>query len=219
MIGALVAHHLRVLLAARDVLAALLLYGFVVALVALLALHDLPERATVAAAILWLVLALGGLTAAARTLGADAGGGGLRGLFLLPVDRRDLLLARALSSALVAALLGLLTWLVLALLFPDLARLGGPTLLPGLAVGALGTGFVGALTGLAALPGRAGEVMGPVLGAPLLAPLVLAGVHATADALETGAPWDPSLTFAAGYALAVGAIAYLVAEPLSEVGP
>lgn len=217
MITTLARDHLAWLARSRTLTVTALLTGAVVALVALITLHDLPQRILATSATLWLVATLAGLTTAARLLAAEEGTGGLRALMLAPVDRRDLFLARAVTSALVVLVLGALTWLLLLLVFPDLTTLATPAMAPALAAGALGLGAIGALTGWAALSSRGGELVGLLLAVPIAAPLVIACLHATEHALATGSALDPSLTFAAGYAAAVGAATYLVSGHVTEV--
>lgn len=216
MIARSLAWQLRWLLSARTVLATALLAAGAVALAALLALHDAAEQALAVAAIWWLVLTVGGLITASRVLAAEHGEGGLRGMLLAPIDRRDLFLARGLGVALIVLAEGLATWALLIALFPGLSGLREPFLAGPLLVGAAGLGMIGALTGWASLSTRLGEVAGPVLAIPVAAPLVITGLHST-EALVAGGPWQASLTFAAGYALAVGAASYLVADRVTEV--
>lgn len=217
MIGPIVTYHLAWLVRARGVLATVLLTGLTVALAGLIALHDADQRALAASAILWLVVSLGALVAAARVLAAEEGAGGLQGLRLAPLEARDLFLARTLAGLPLVLGLAVLAWLLLIPFFPQLVHLRGPGILPGLVLGALGLGVIGSLAGWAALSSRAGELLGPVIGLPLAAPLLVACLHATEVTLAHGQIWSSSLTFAVGYDLAVGALTYLVAPAIVEV--
>lgn len=217
MIAPVVGYHLAWLVRARGVLATVLLTGLAVALAGLIALHDLDQRALGASAVLWLVIALGGLVGTSRVLAAEEGTGGLQGLRLAPLDTRDLFLARTLAGLPLVIGLAILTWLLVIPFFPELAHLRGPRILPVLLLGALGLGLIGSLAGWAALSSRAGELLAPVLGLPLAAPLLVACLHATEAAIGHGQAWGPSLTFALGYDLVVGALAYLVAPAIVEV--
>ncbi|MDX1611447.1 MAG: heme exporter protein CcmB [Candidatus Thermoplasmatota archaeon] len=209
--------QLRWMVRARSVLATVLLTALTVLLAGAVALHDAQQRALAASALLYLVLALSGLVSTSRVLAAERDGGGLRGWLLTPVPRRDLYISRAV--AMVALLMGVavLSLVFTALLFPDQPRLLSPGPLLALLVGAAGLGPLGALTGWAALSSKAGELMGPILGLPLAAPLIISLLHATETQLTTGVAWTPSLTFATGYAVAVGALAYLLADHVTEV--
>lgn len=219
MIGKLTAWHVRWLLAARGVLATALLAGASVALAALLTLHDVTPPSVGAAAVLWLVAAVGGLTAGARLIAAEHDAGGLEGVLLAPVDRRDLFLARATAVALVTLAMLAVAWIATAALFPRLATLRDPRAGLALLAGAVGLGPLGALTGWTALTARSGEALGPALGLPLAAPLIVTGFHATQIALAEGRLDTPSLTFAAGYAVAVAGISYAVSEHVTEAPP
>lgn len=217
MIGTLVRYHLKWLTGARDVLAAALMTAGVVALAGLVTLHDVTPRALAASGVLWLVLGVGGLLAAARVIAAEHGSGGLRGLMLAPVDRRDLFLSRAIAVGLVVLTAGALTWVLLVAMFPGLPGLADPRLSLALLTGAVSLGALGTLAGWAALSTRAGEVVGPVLALPLAAPSLVSGLHATERLLAAVGGWEASLTFATGYAVAVGALTYIVADHVTEV--
>ncbi len=217
MIGAVVRYHLSWLVRARGVLATVLLTSLAVALAGLIALHDLDQRGLAASAILWLVIALGGLVGASRVLAAEEGAGGLQGLRLAPVETRDLFLARTLAGLPLVLGLALATWLLVIPFFPELAHLRGPGPLPALLLGAVGLGILGSLAGWASLSSRAGELLGPAIGLPMAAPLLVACLHATETALAHGLAWGPSLTFALGYDLVVAALTYLIAPAIVEV--
>lgn len=217
MIGTLVGYHLRWLTGAREVLATALLAVGAVALAGLLALHDAREAALAAAAVVWLVASVGGLLAGARVVAAEHAGGGLRGVLLAPIDRRDLFLARALVVAGLVTLAHVLALGLVAVLFPELPGRLDPQLLATAGVAGLGLGPVGTLAGWASLSTDVGELLATGLALPLAAPLVVGGLHATETLLAAGTGWEASLTFATGYALSVGALCYAVSEPVAEV--
>jgi ABC-type transport system involved in cytochrome c biogenesis permease component len=217
VIGSLLAHHLRWLASARDVVATALLAVAVVGLVGLLAIHDAPDSARAAAAIVWLVAAIGGLLAGARVIAAERQGGGLRGVLLAPVDRRDVFLARGLALGLIVGLATAAALAATVVFFPTLPGHGDPRLVAIPVIAAIGLGPLGALTGLASLSTSVGELLATGLALPVSAPLIVAGLHATEDLLARSPGWEASLTFATGYAVTVAALAYLVSEPATEV--
>lgn len=217
MIRRLTGWQIRWLLQSASLVATILFLGGSVALAALLALHDLPESVHAASAVLWLVAVVGGLAAGARLVGAEHDQGGLRGVLLAPVDRRDVFLSRALALVVVIVALSWLAWGVTIVLFPALGGLRDLRVGMVLVVGALGLGPLGALAGWAALTARGGEVLGPALAIPLAAPLILSGVHAVEAVVGGGEGFEPSLIFAVGYALSVGAVSYAVSGRLVEV--
>jgi ABC-type transport system involved in cytochrome c biogenesis permease component len=216
VIGALVRHHLRWLSSARTVLATALLAAGAVALAGSLALHDASEPALAGAAIAWLVATVGGLLAGGRIVAAERDTGGLRGVLLAPVERREVFLSRAITLALVvAATLALGLALVAVLVAPPGAR--DPRLGLVLVAAGLGLGPIGALAGMASLSTSVGELLTTGLALPIAAPLLVGGLHATERLLAGQAGWQASLTFATGYALMVAALAYIVSEPVTEV--
>lgn len=217
MISELIAAHVRWLVRARDVLGTVLLATGAVALAGLLALHDDPSRALAASSIVWLTAGVGGLIAGARVIAAEHQGGGLQGMLLAPVDRRDLFLARAVTLAGVVALVSLLTLGLVLLLVPGLPGASDPRLVLPVLAGSLGLGPLGALAGWASLSTRVGEILAPGLALPLAAPILVAGLHALEALLAGHSGFAASLTFETGYALSVGALTYLVSEPVTEV--
>lgn len=216
MIAAMVRDHVRWLLQARDVLATALLSAGVVALAGLLALHDAPDSARSAAAVTWLVAAVGGLLAGGRVLAAERAGGGLRGVLLAPVDRRSVFLARGITVGLLAmvATAGALGLVGVVFALPGA---WDPRLLAVVGLAGLGLGPLGALAGLASLSTRVGELLAVGIALPIAAPLLVGGLHATEALLAARGGWEASLTFATGYALSVAALCYVVSEPVTEV--
>jgi ABC-type transport system involved in cytochrome c biogenesis permease component len=216
VISRLVRVQLAWLARARHVLATALVAGIAVATASLLALHDVAASVTVANATLWLVVAIAGLLATARLIGAEHADAGLRGILLAPADRRDVFLAHAIAASLLALIPTLSTLLVLVALFPA-TGLVDPRVAGILLVGVLGTAPAGTLAGFASLSTRAGETVTIALAVPAAAPLLVSGLHATQAILTGAGAWKPSIIFATGYAIAVGAITYLVAKPVTEV--
>jgi ABC-type transport system involved in cytochrome c biogenesis permease component len=216
VIAAMVRDHVRWLLQARDVLATALLSAGVVALAGLLALHDAPDSARSAAAVTWLVAAVGGLLAGGRVLAAERAGGGLRGVLLAPVDRRSVFLARGITVGLLAmvATAGALGLVGVVFALPGA---WDPRLLAVVGLAGLGLGPLGALAGLASLSTRVGELLAVGIALPIAAPLLVGGLHATEALLAARGGWEASLTFATGYALSVAALCYVVSEPVTEV--
>jgi ABC-type transport system involved in cytochrome c biogenesis permease component len=216
VIAAMVRDHVRWLLQARDVLATALLSAGVVALAGLLALHDAPDSARSAAAVTWLVAAVGGLLAGGRVLAAERASGGLRGVLLAPVDRRSVFLARGITVGLLAmvATAGALGLVGVVFALPGA---WDPRLLAVVGLAGLGLGPLGALAGLASLSTRVGELLAVGIALPIAAPLLVGGLHATEALLAARGGWEASLTFATGYALSVAALCYVVSEPVTEV--
>lgn len=204
----------RVELRARDALQAVLLTGLLVVVVGLLAFHDVEERASVAAGVLWIGLAFAASLGFARAFGAERDRGTLDTLLALPVERGHVYLGKVASS--------FLTVLVVALVLVPVYLVAGrepvpaqwPALLLLLALGALGLAATGGMLSMLAAQARSRDALLPVLLAPLAVPLLLAAVHGTMDLLanESFAQWRPELLLLVGYDVAFLAASTLLFE-------
>ena len=154
----------------------LLLFGFALG----------PDSARLAAAgpgLLWLAVVFSGILAVGRLHQLETDDGALEQLAAYPVDRRALYAGKAIGGFAVMLLLGLVLLVAVGILFAvDVAAAPLPlvlTVLLGTAgISAVGTFYAGVTVRL-----RAREVMLPLLMLPVLAPLLLAAVKATAAAL------------------------------------
>lgn len=146
----------------------------------LFAFPDLASAPRVAAAVLWTPILYGTCALAGRGFAAESDRGTLDLLRGLPVPLLWHGVARTLVQSAVALGLAGLTLAAAWLLF-SLA----PTapLVAALALGAAGLAVLGSLAGGIAGQARSREVLMPVLVVPVAAPLLQAGVGATAGAL------------------------------------
>ena len=142
-----------------------------------------------AAGALWLALIFAGMVGATRALLAERENGCMRALFLSPLDRGALYLAKLFAAFIFMAIAEAAAIVVMVLFFNlDFdARL--LRLLPVIGLGALG--FSALSTLLAAISGRlrAGDLLLPLLAIPMFVPALIAGVKASGAALS-GAPME-----------------------------
>ena len=154
----------------------LLLFGFALG----------PDSARLAAAapgLLWLAVVFAGLLAVNRLHLLETDDGALEQLALYPVSRRAIYAGKALGGMAVMLVLGLVVLGAVGILFAvDVASAWLP-LLTTVVLGAIGIGAVGTFYAGVTVRLRAREVMLPLLMLPVLAPLLLAAVKATAAAL------------------------------------
>jgi heme exporter protein B len=154
----------------------LLLFGFALG-------PDARRLQEAAPGLLWLAIVFAGLLAVGRLHLIETDDGALEQLALYPIDRRAIYAGKALSGLAAMLLLGALLLVVVAILYGiDLAG-AWPALvatpLPGcIGFAAVGTFYAGVTVRMAAR-----EVMLPLLMLPVIAPLLLAAVKATAAAL------------------------------------
>ncbi len=145
--------------------------------------------APLAAGALWVATIFAGMAGAARAVLAERDNGCLRALYLSPLDRGALFLAKLAAASIFMIVAEAAVVVMLALFFNldfdwRLARM-----LPALALGLVG--FAALATLLAAISGRvrAGDLLMPLLAVPMYVPALIAGVKASAAALA-GAPWS-----------------------------
>ena len=154
----------------------LLLFGFALG----------PDSARLAAAapgLLWLAIVLSGLLAVNRLHLLEVDDGALDQLALYPVARRAIYAGKALGGFVVMLGLGVVVLGAVGILFAvDIAAAWLPLLVT-VILGAIGIAAVGTFYAGLTVRLRAREVMLPLLMLPVLAPLLLASVKATAAAL------------------------------------
>jgi heme exporter protein B len=154
----------------------LLLFGFALG----------PDSARLAAAapgLLWLAIVLSGLLAVNRLHLLEADDGALDQLALYPVARRAIYAGKALGGFAVMLGLGIVVLGAVGVLFAvDISAAWLPLLVT-VILGAIGIAAVGTFYAGLTVRLRAREVMLPLLMLPVLAPLLLASVKATAAAL------------------------------------
>lgn len=159
----------------------LLLFGFALG-------PDSSRLAAAAPGLLWLAVVFAGLLAVNRLHLLETDDGALEQLALYPVSRRAIYAGKALGGLAVMVVLGLVVLGAVGILFAvDVASAWLP-LLTTVVLGAIGIAAVGTFYAGVTVRLRAREVMLPLLMLPVLAPLLLGAVKATAAAL-TGDPF------------------------------
>lgn len=158
----------------------LLLFGFALG-------PDAARLADAAPGLLWLAMVFAGMLAVNRLHLLENEDGALEQLALYPISRRAIYAGKALAGLAAVGVLGMLVLGAVGILFAvDVAAAWLPlvatVLLGSIGIAAVGTFYAGVTLRL-----RAREVMLPLLMLPVLAPLLLAAVKATAAAL-TGDP-------------------------------
>jgi heme exporter protein B len=154
----------------------LLLFGF--------ALGPDTRRLTEAApGLLWLAIVFGGLLTVARLHQIETDDDALDELARYPVERRAIYLGKAIAGLGAMLVLGGLLLPVVAILYGIDLLGAAPALMLTLVLGAIGFAAVGTFYAGVTVRMRAREVMLPLLMLPVIAPLLLAAVKATAAAL------------------------------------
>jgi len=135
------------------------------------------------AGLLWIAITFTGLLALARTYHSEEMAGGLEALLLYPGEPRAIFLGKLVGNLVVLLLVEVILYPVAAVLFH--VDLGGHFLsTAGVAIlGTFGFSVVGTFYSALTLHLRAREVMLPLLVLPLLVPVLLGAVSATAALL------------------------------------
>jgi heme exporter protein B len=173
-----------------------------------------------AAGVLWVTLLFAAILGVNRLFVADHEQGGFDGFLLAPVDRTALFVAKAISLFAFLCLVEVVAVPAFALLLlgPSLGA-ALPGLLAVLLAANVGIAVVGTLVAALAIQTRARDLMVPLLGLPLLVPVVLGASRASAPLLATGGAgalpgnWIAMLAL---YDLLFALIAYAVFDFLLE---
>jgi heme exporter protein B len=173
-----------------------------------------------AASVLTTTLLFAAMLGINRLFVAEREQGGFDGFLLAPVDRNALLIAKA--GALLAFLAVLEVIAIpafgLLLLGPSLGR-SLPGLIAVLALADLGIAVIGTLVSAIAVHTRARDLIGPVIGLPLMIPVLIATARAAGPLLAAHGSSSPPgkwLAVLALYDVVFALIAYAVFDFLLE---
>ena len=145
---------------------------------------------SVAPGILWVALTFGGVTGLNRIFAVEKENSRLEGLMLCPVDRAVIYWGKlAASFTFMMAVAIVVTPIFLALFNLPLFL---PRLVLIVVLASLGFAAVGTLFSALAANTRARDIMLPILFLPVVVPVIIAAVKATAPVLA-GAPWADML--------------------------
>jgi heme exporter protein B len=207
-------------LRALETVPAMVLFAVVTFVIFHFALNQETIDGQLAAGVLTATLLFASMLAINRLFVAEREQGGFDAFLLAPVERNALLIAK--SAALFLFLIVLevfaLPAFALLLLGPSL----GPALLGLIAVLALADvalAVIGTLVSAIAVHARAREVIGPVIGLPLLIPALIATARAAGPLLAvhtTGTPPGRWMAFLGLYDLVFALLAYAVFDFLLE---
>ena len=168
----------------KEILSAMLVFGLLVVLIFNFA-FDLRrvEMDLVGPGILWVAFTFAGVLGLNRAFALEKDRGALEGLMLAPMDRSAIYLGKLISTFLLMTIMELAVVPVFALLNNQSIRI---ELVPVFLMGTLG--FVAAGTVFAALSAntRTREVLLPILLFPILVPVIITAVGATALVLRGG---------------------------------
>ena len=173
-----------------------------------------------ASGVLWVTLLFAAMLGINRLFVADYEQGGFDGFLLAPVDRTALFVAKAIALFAFLSVVELVAVPAFALLLLGPSLTGAlPELLVVLLGANIGIAVVGTLVAALAIQTRARDLMVPLLGLPLLVPVVLGASRASAPLFAVGGAealpgnWIAMLAL---YDLLFALIAYAVFDFLLE---
>jgi heme exporter protein B len=174
----------------RDRVVAMLVFSLLVVIVYHFALPEGTgaDAATHAPGLLWVAFVFAALIGLGRSFAQELENDALSGLALAPVDRGFVFLGKAVSNALLIAIVQGLTAAAFAIVF-DLDFLSSAGALAAVfGLGTLGIASVGTLFSAMAVRTRFREVLLPILLLPALFPVLAGAVEGTLETLRDGAP-------------------------------
>ena len=148
------------------------------------------NKASVAPGALWVAFVFASLLGLGRTIAAEREKGSMDRLLLCPVDRKAIYLAKLLGNLLFIGVIELVALPIYAALFD--VPLFASALIPIVLLGTLGVAVIATLFSAMAAATRARELLLPILVFPLIVPVVIGAVRATATLLVPVAndpPW------------------------------
>jgi heme exporter protein B len=220
-VSALLRKELRLELRTPQVVPAMALFSITTLIVFHFSLQKNSVEGPLAAGVLTVTLLFAAILGINRLFVADHEEGGFDGFLLAPVDRTAMLVAKALSLIAFLVLLELIAVPAFALMLLD-PNLTGTALTQTIAVlllADIGIATVGTLVGALAIQTRARDLIVPLIGLPLLLPVVigtakaLAPTFAAAGAAPLPGRW---LAILGLYDLVFGLLAYAVFDFLLE---
>ena len=200
----------------KDLFTGMSLFALVTLVVFNFAFDLRREQAVEAApGVLWVSIIFAGILGIGRTIAAERDRGTLEGLLLAPIDRGNIYLGKLAANLIFMAIVEILVFILFSALF-NLPVLQWQ-LLPVAFLGTFGFATVGTLLAGVSANSRARELLLPILLLPIVVPVMIAAVEATANVLsprEFSLPWGSLLvTFDIIYAV-VGIFAFeYILEP------
>lgn len=217
---ALLRKELRLEWRTREAVPAMALFSVTTFVVFHFGLQRDTVAGSLASGVLWVTLLFAAMLGANRLFVSDIEGGALEGVLLAPVDRTALYIAKAIAFAAFLAIVEVVAVPAFYLLLLGPSALDAiPGLLAVLLLADAGIAVTGTLVAGLATQTRSRDLLGPLLGLPLLMPVVIAAARATEPLFATGGAQDlPGkwLLVLALYDVIIGLIAIAVFDFLLE---
>jgi heme exporter protein B len=219
-VGTILRKDLTLELRTLETVPAMVLFSIATFVIFHFALNRATIAGQLAAGILTATLLFASQLAVNRLFVAEREQGGFDGFLLAPVDRSALLVAKALALLLFLIVLEVIAVPAFALLLlgPSIGPpLGGLVVL--LLLADIALAVIGTLVSAIAIHTRARDLVGPIIGLPLLIPALIATARGAGPLLAahgSGFPQGKWLAILALYDLVFALLAYAVFDYLLE---
>ncbi|MCH7587004.1 MAG: heme exporter protein CcmB [Chloroflexi bacterium] len=182
-LGAVLWKDVAAELRSRELVGAMLIFGFLVILIFNFALSlDARTRGTVTAGVLWVTFAFSGTLGLNRSMAIEKERGCFDGLLLAPVDRSAIYFGKVLGNLLFMLIVELLVIPLYSILYN--INLFIPELFLVILLGSIGYTVVGTLLSSMAVQARTRDLLLPILLFPVVLPLLIAAVNASKGILQ-----------------------------------
>ncbi len=204
-------------LRSRELLSAMLVFALLVILIFNFALDLKPAvRREVTSGVLWATFAFAGTLGLNRSMASEKDRGCLDGLLLAPVDRSAIYFGKALGNLAFMFVIEAIVLPVYSVLYNVNLFNGGLILI--IVLGSVGYVAVGTLLATMSVQTRTRDMLLPILLFPLVIPVLIAAVKASAGFLD-GLPWAevaPWFNLLVVYDVIFVALAFMVFDYVVE---
>ncbi len=201
----------------RELLSAMLVFALLVILIFNFALElDAAARASVTSGVLWVTFAFAGTLGLNRSMAVEKDRGCLDGLLLAPVDRSAIYFGKAIGNLVFMLVVEIIVLPVYSVLYNT--NLFQPGLIGVILLGSIGYIVVGTLLSSMAVQTRTRDILLPILLFPVVLPILIAAVKASAGFLNGDQMVDiwPYLNLLIAYDAIFTAIAWMVFDFVVE---
>jgi len=201
----------------REMISSMLVFALLVIIIFNFALElSNATRENVTAGVLWVTFTFAGTLGLNRSMAVEKDRGCLDGLLLAPVDRSAIYFGKMISNFLFILLVAAIVLPVYSILYNiNLIRLD---LIMVIILGAFGYVSIGTLLASMAVQARTRDILLPVLLFPVVIPLVIAAVKASAGFLQGFEPEEirPWINIILVFDVIFTAIAFMVFDYVVE---
>lgn len=182
-LGAVLRKDVAAELRSKELVGAMLVFGFLVILIFNFALNlDARTRGTVTAGVLWVTFAFSGTLGLNRSMAIEKENACLDGLLLAPVDRSAIYFGKVLGNLLFMLIVESLVIPLYSILYN--VNLFMPELVLVILLGSIGYTIVGTLLSSMAVQARTRDILLPILLFPVILPVLISAVNASKGILQ-----------------------------------